>query len=84
MWHTGDKNLRLFLIYQIVPTTRASAHTEKSREACVFRSKSIDVERLQGIPQLAVLFLMRADRAFMHVMHTQLTEIKWPLVILDL
>ena len=34
-----------------------------------------------GIPELAVSFLMRANQA---VMRTQLTEIIWLLVILDL
>ena len=67
--------------YRILPNTHTGANTEKSRGALVFKSKSIDVERLRGIPELAVMFLMRADRAFLC---TQLTEIKWLLVILDL
>ena len=72
------------MAYHILPNTRAGTNTEKSREACVFRSQSIDVEWLRGIPELAVAFLMRAYRAFIHFMRTQLTEMKWLLVILDL
>ena len=70
-------------IYCILLNTHAGVNTEKSRGARAFRSKSINVERIQGIPELAVWFLMREDQAFMHVMRTQLTEIKWLLVILE-
>ena len=69
------------LEYHILPNTHAGANTEKLRGAPVYRSKSIDVERFRGIPELAVSFLMLADRAFLC---TQLAEIKWLLVILDL
>ena len=56
-------------IYRILLNTRAGVNTEKSRGARAFRSKSINVERIQGIHELAVWFLMR--------------EIKWLLVILE-
>ena len=42
--------------YRILPNTRAGTNTEKSREARVFRSKSIDVEWLRGIPNLQLRF----------------------------
>ena len=47
----------------------------------IIRSKSNDVGWLWGFPSLQFSFQWRENRAFMH---TQLTEIKWLLVILDL
>ena len=47
----------------------------------IIRSKSNNVGRLRGFPNLQFRFQWREYRAFMH---TQLTEIKWLLVILDL
>ena len=44
-------------------------------------SKSERCRAASGIPELAVSFSMRANQA---VMRTQLTEIKWILVVLDL
>ena len=64
---------------------RSPVQTPKNPEGRVYsgiiRSKSNDVGRLRGFPKVSVLFLMRVNHA---VMCTQLTEIKWLLVILDL
>ena len=60
----------------------AQARTPKNTEGCVYsgiiRSKSNDVGRLRGFPNLQFRFLWRENRVFMR---TQLTEIKWLLVI---
>ena len=73
--------LRPGMIYRILPNTRAGANTKNSTGALVFiiRSKSNDVGWLRGL--LAVSFSMAGKS---RVMHTQITEIKWLLVILDL
>ena len=63
------------------------ARTPKSPEGRLYSgvitciSKSEQCRADSGIPELAVSFLMRANQV---VMRTQLTEIKWLLVILDL
>ena len=63
----------------------APARTPKIPEGRLYsgiiRLKSNDVRRLRGFPNLQFRFQWRENRAFMH---TQLTEIKWLLVILDL
>ena len=63
----------------------APARTPKSPEGRLYSgviiSKSEQCRADSGIPELAVSFSMRANQA---VMRTQLTEIKWLLVILDL
>ena len=68
--------------YTVFYRIHAPARTPKNPDGCVYsgiiRSKSINVGRLRGIPELTVSFLMRADRAFMH---TQLTEIQVQLLM---
>ena len=71
-------------IYRILQNTRAGANTKKSRGARVFRSKINPCQAASGDSRTCSFVLMRAHRVFMHVMRTQLTKIKWLLVILKL
>ena len=63
----------------------APARTPKNPEGRLYSviniSKSERCRVASGIPELAVSFSVRANQA---VMHTQLTEVKWQLVVLDL
>ena len=69
------------VFYRIHVPTR----TPKNPQGCVYSgviiSKSECCWAASWIPELAVSFLMRADRV---LLCTQLTEIKWLLVILGL
>ena len=78
----GIYQLILFIISNTVfHRIHAPARTPKNPEGCVYsgiiKSKSINVGRLRGIPELTVSFLMRADRAFMH------TQLKNKMAICD-
>ena len=70
---------------QVFCRIHAPARAAKNPEGLVYSgliiSKSERCRAASGIPKLAVSFLMRANQAFMG---TQLNEIKWLLVILDL
>ena len=80
----GAKQGTHVLEYGILPNTHAGANT-KNPDGRMYSGLNISKsERCQvalGIPELAVSFSLKANQAFMC---TQLTEIKWLLVILDL
>ena len=82
--HSSITILKQF-VYTVFCQIHALARTPKNPEGRFYsgliRSKSERCWAASGIPELAVSFLMRANQA---VMRTQLTEIKWALVILDL
>ena len=72
-------------VYTVFCRIHAPARTPKNPEGRLYSgliiSKSERCRAASGIPELEVLFLMRANQA---VMRTQITEIKWLLVVLDL
>ena len=79
------------ITYTVFCRIHAPARTPKNPEGCVYSgliiSKSERCQTASGIPELAVSFLM-AGKSRVHAYSTkdtltQLTEIKWLLVILD-
>ena len=70
------------VFYQIHAPVRTPKNPEgRLYSGLIIRSKSERSRAASGIPELAVSFLIRANQA---VMCTQITEIKWLLVVLDL